>query len=84
MVPGLSAAEGADVVICHLRGEKDAEQTAAGVRAKGRKAMLLSGDIGRPSLCRQFVERTVSKFGRLDILVNNAAEQHVQDSLSRG
>lgn len=76
------AAEGADVAICHLPKERrDARDTAAAVRAKGRRALLLVGDIGRATHCRDFVARTVREFGRLDILVNNAAEQHPRDSL---
>jgi NAD(P)-dependent dehydrogenase (short-subunit alcohol dehydrogenase family) len=52
------------------------------VRAEGRRAALLSGDIGRPEFCQQIVESTLREFGRLDILVNNAAEQHVAESLT--
>lgn len=76
------AAEGADVSICHLPKERrDARETAEGIRAKGRRALLLVGDIGRARTCRDFVMRTVREFGRLDILVNNAAEQHARNSL---
>ncbi len=77
------AREGADLVICHVSKEKaDAEETAARVRELGRRATLREGDIGREATCREFVERTVEEFGRLDILVNNAAEQHVQESVT--
>lgn len=76
------AAEGADVAIGHLPKERgDARDTAEAVRAKGRRALLLVGDIGRAPICRDFVARTVREYGRLDILVNNAAEQHARDSL---
>jgi NAD(P)-dependent dehydrogenase (short-subunit alcohol dehydrogenase family) len=76
------AAEGADVAIGHLPRERgDARDTAGRVRAKARRALLLSGDIGRPQTCRDFVARTVREFGQLDILVNNAAEQHARESL---
>lgn len=77
------AREGADVVICHVGKEKqDAEETAARVRELGRRAALREGDIGREATCREFVESTVKEFGRLDILVNNAAEQHVRESIT--
>lgn len=77
------AREGADVVICHLPKEKqDAEETAARVRESGRRVALREGDIGREATCRDFVEQTMREFGRLDILVNNAAEQHVRESVT--
>lgn len=77
------AREGADVAICHLAREKgDAAETARLVRDAGRRVLLQVGDIGRPANCRRFVERTVKEFGRLDLLVNNAAEQHPRDSLA--
>ena len=76
------AAEGADVAIGFLPKEKgDANETARLVRAEGRRCLLLVGDIGRASTCRQFVARTVRELGRLDILVNNAAEQHAREGL---
>lgn len=76
------AREGADVAICHLPKEKgDARETARLVAEAGRRALLLVGDIGDAATCRQFVARTVKEFRRLDILVNNAAEQHARDSL---
>jgi NAD(P)-dependent dehydrogenase (short-subunit alcohol dehydrogenase family) len=77
------AREGAHVAICHVEKErKDAEETAARVRELGRRAVLREGDIGREVTCREFVESTVREFGRLDILVNNAAEQHVCESVT--
>ncbi|HYC70754.1 MAG TPA: SDR family oxidoreductase [Opitutaceae bacterium] len=74
------AREGADVAICHLRKEHgDAKETARLVAESGRRALLQVGDIGRAATCRAFVARTIKAFGRLDILVNNAAEQHARD-----
>jgi NAD(P)-dependent dehydrogenase (short-subunit alcohol dehydrogenase family) len=70
------AHEGADVAIAYLEEHGDAEATAAAVRDTGRRALTLPGDIGSERHCRDVVERTVAEFGRLDILVNNAAEQH--------
>jgi NAD(P)-dependent dehydrogenase (short-subunit alcohol dehydrogenase family) len=77
------AHEGADVVICHLEDETaDAEETADRVRKLGSRALLQVGDIGRAETCKGFVEATLREFGRLDILVNNAAEQHVRQSVT--
>jgi NAD(P)-dependent dehydrogenase (short-subunit alcohol dehydrogenase family) len=75
------AAEGADVAIVYLEEHGDAEETRQGVTRKGRQAILLPGDVGKESFCRNAVERTIKAFGHLDILVNNAGEQHVQERL---
>ena len=76
------AREGADVAILYLSVEqKDAEETRHAVEAAGRKALLLPGDVSDPQFCRTAVEKTVAEFGKLDILVNNAAYQNSQDSL---
>jgi len=77
------AKEGAHVVISHLDAElSDAQETAQRVQELGRRAVLRAGDIGRAETCRQLVEATMKDFGRLDILINNAAEQHVRESLT--
>lgn len=79
----LFAREGADVAIVFLPAEKsDALDTATAVEAEGRKCLLLSGDVTKPAACSGFVAKTVKKFGRLDILVNNAAYQKHQDSIN--
>lgn len=72
----LFAREGANVAIVYLEEDKDAEDTRALVEAEGGEALLLRGDIGDDEFCEKAVADTVSHFGRLDILVNNAAEQH--------
>lgn len=78
------AKEGADVAICHVEKERgDAEETAAQIREEGRRVLLLAGDIGRSDFCTEAVQATLSEFGRLDIVVNNAAEQHPQDDLAK-
>jgi NAD(P)-dependent dehydrogenase (short-subunit alcohol dehydrogenase family) len=77
----LFAKEGAHVAIVYLNEHSDAEETKRMVEQLGRKCLLIPGDIGYESFCRQAVERTVSELGRLDIVVNNAAEQHPQESL---
>jgi NAD(P)-dependent dehydrogenase (short-subunit alcohol dehydrogenase family) len=77
------AKEGADVAVSYLNEHSDAEETKRMVEKHGRKCVTLAGDIGYESFCRQLIERTVKEFGRLDCLVNNAAEQHPQDSLEQ-
>jgi len=75
------AKEGADVVIVYLNEHTDAEETKQVVEQKGSKCLCIAGDLGQEDFCKQIVEQTVTQFGKLDILVNNAAEQHVQNSL---
>jgi NAD(P)-dependent dehydrogenase (short-subunit alcohol dehydrogenase family) len=77
------AREGADIAIAYLDEHKDAEETKRLVEREGRRCLTLSGDVGRPEWCEESVERTVREFGRLDVLVNNAAEQHPQDSITK-
>jgi NAD(P)-dependent dehydrogenase (short-subunit alcohol dehydrogenase family) len=72
----LFAREGADVAISYLNEHKDAKETIYLVEKEGRKCVAFSGDVSKESVCRQIVEDTVKQFGHLDILVNNAAEQH--------
>ncbi|MGE7368892.1 glucose 1-dehydrogenase [Neorhizobium sp. NPDC001467] len=69
------AREGADVVLSYLDEHEDAEDTASWVRKAGRNAILVPGDIKSEDHCIDIVERAVSEFGRVDILVNNAAFQ---------
>ena len=79
----LFAREGADVAIGHLAEEDtDANETVKLVEAEGRRCLTLPGDVGDEAFCRQAVERTVSELGRLDVLVNNAAEQHTTGSIA--
>ena len=79
----LFAKEGADVAISYLNEHEDAEETKRQVEQEGRRCLLLAGDIGDEGFCRQAVQRTVSELGGLDVLVNNAAEQHPQDSIEQ-
>jgi len=76
------AKEGADVVISYLCEDDDAAITREMVEEHGRKCLLLAGDIGEEAHCRKLVEQTITEFGKLDILVNNAAEQHPQESIT--
>lgn len=76
------AKEGADILFAHLPEEQsDAEQTVKLVQSTGRKAIALPGDIRQKSFCQRLVERTQDEFGRLDILVNNAAFQRTYEKL---
>ena len=77
----LFAKEGADVAIVYLDEHEDAEDARQRIERTGRRCLTIAGDLGDPRFCRQAVERTVETFGRLDILVNNAAEQHTYQSI---
>lgn len=78
----LYAREGADVAIVYLPEEQeDAEQTRQAVEQAGRQALLIPGDVTRSAFCREAVEKTVQHFGKLHILVNNAAFQQHQPGL---
>lgn len=69
------AREGADVAIAYYDEHEDAKETERLVTAAGRRALLLSGDLADPAFCETIVNRTMDEFGRLDVLVNNAAHQ---------
>jgi NAD(P)-dependent dehydrogenase (short-subunit alcohol dehydrogenase family) len=75
------AREGADVLISYLSEDSDAQETARVVQRAGRKAVLVRGDVGREEHCRQIVQRALQEFGRLDVLVNNAAFQMTHESI---
>jgi NAD(P)-dependent dehydrogenase (short-subunit alcohol dehydrogenase family) len=78
----LFAREGADVSIVYLEEEQsDAEETRDAVEREGRRALLIPGDVRDADFCKEAVERTVEEFGKLDVLVNNAAFQQHQKSL---
>ena len=75
------AREGADVVISYLSEHDDAKNTAQWVERSGRKAVLIAGDVSRPEHCRNIIQQTVDEFGRIDILVSNAAYQMTHQTL---
>jgi NAD(P)-dependent dehydrogenase (short-subunit alcohol dehydrogenase family) len=78
----LFSREGAQVAIVHLPEEaRDARDTLAAIEAEGAKGIAIAGDVTDSEFCRQAVERTVKEFGKLDVLVNNAAYQHHQPGL---
>jgi NAD(P)-dependent dehydrogenase (short-subunit alcohol dehydrogenase family) len=72
------AKEGADVVISYLDEHEDANETKRLVEQEGRRCILMPGDIGEESFCGQIISETINQLGKIDILVNNAAEQHPQ------
>jgi NAD(P)-dependent dehydrogenase (short-subunit alcohol dehydrogenase family) len=76
------AREGASIAIVYLEEHKDADDTVRAIEAEGARAIKIAGDVGDETFCRKAVERTVEEFGRIDILVNNAAEQHETDDIA--
>jgi NAD(P)-dependent dehydrogenase (short-subunit alcohol dehydrogenase family) len=79
----LFAREGAKVAIAYKEEDRDAEATKSLVEAEGSAAILLRGDVGRERFCKEAVEETIQAFGRLDVLVNNAAEQHEANDIGK-
>ena len=77
------AKEGADVAITYLDEHEDAQETIRLIEAEGRRAMAVPGDIGNSDFSRELVRQVVAAFGRIDILVNNAAEQHQVEQLEK-
>jgi NAD(P)-dependent dehydrogenase (short-subunit alcohol dehydrogenase family) len=77
------AKEGADVAIIYLNEHDDAKETKAKVEKHGKRCLLISGDVGDENFCRKAVEQTVKELGKLDILINNAAEQHPQEDIQK-
>lgn len=77
------AKEGADVAIVYLKEHSDAKKTQMLVQKYGRRCLLLPGDVKSETFCKSAVKKVLRAFGRLDILVNNAAEQHVKNSIEK-
>lgn len=77
----LFAREGADISIVYLNEHEDAAETKRLVEQEGRRCLTVAGDVGDDEFCDQAVKQTVDAFGRIDILVNNAAEQHPRKSI---
>ena len=77
------AREGADVAVAYLNEHEDAQETARWVEQAGRQCLLLPGDLAQKAHCQALVDKTVERFGRIDVLVNNAAFQmsheHLED-----
>lgn len=75
------AREGATVAIAYLEEETDARRTQELVEAEGQRCTVFKGDLGEEPLCRRLVDETLDAFGRIDVLVNNGAEQHAVEAL---
>ena len=75
------AQEGAEVAIVYLDEHEDAKETERLVANEHRRCVTVAGDVGDEQVCKGAVEKTISEFGRLDILINNAAEQHPQKKI---
>lgn len=75
------AKEGANIVISYLNEHDDAKETQALVEKEGAECILVPGDVGDEDLCKKIVDKTIKQFKRLDVVVNNAAEQHPQERL---
>lgn len=75
------AREGADILISYLREDDDAKLTQHWVEQAGRRAILMPGDVGNETYCQSLIDRAVQEFGKLDILVNNAAMQRTHESI---
>jgi NAD(P)-dependent dehydrogenase (short-subunit alcohol dehydrogenase family) len=72
----LFAREGADLAILYLNEGEDAQETKRLIEREGRSCLTIAGDVGDPDFCRSAVDQAIQRFGKLDVLVNNAAEQH--------
>jgi NAD(P)-dependent dehydrogenase (short-subunit alcohol dehydrogenase family) len=77
------AREGADIAIVYLEEHKDADDTVKAVEDEGTRAMKFAGDVGDEEVCKKAVAAALKEFGRIDILVNNAAEQHETDDIAK-
>jgi len=75
------AREGADVLVAYLSEHEDARETERLVKEAGRRCVLFAGDIADPAVCRELIDTAVKEFGRIDILVNNAAHQMSFDDI---
>ena len=78
----LFAREGAEVALVYLEETEDARITEAAIRAEGKQALLLRGDVGDKTFCDNVVGKVIEEFGKLDVIVNNAAEQHPQEEIT--
>jgi NAD(P)-dependent dehydrogenase (short-subunit alcohol dehydrogenase family) len=79
----LFAREGADVAILYLNEGEDARETVRLVEREGQECLAIAGDVGDPSFCESAVRQVIDRLGRIDVLVNNAAEQHPQKGVEK-
>src|SRR5688572_23277958 len=81
-VAALFAREGADIAILYLCEHDDAAKSREIVEAEGRRAIIIAGDVGDSDFCQDAVRQVIDRFGRLDILINNAGEQHWDEDIT--
>src|SRR5438132_7200649 len=79
----LFAKAGADIAVVYFNEHRDATETKRLVEAEGRKCLLIAGDVGPEKFCKDAVQRTRRELGKINILVNNTAEQHPQESITK-
>jgi NAD(P)-dependent dehydrogenase (short-subunit alcohol dehydrogenase family) len=77
------AREGADIAIIYLNEHQDAKETQRQVAEEGKQCLIISGDVGEETFCSEAVQKTINAYGKINILVNNAAEQHVQEHIEK-
>jgi NAD(P)-dependent dehydrogenase (short-subunit alcohol dehydrogenase family) len=77
------AREGADIAILYLNEHQDAQETQFQVTEEGRQCLIIAGDVGDQAFCKEAMQKTIKEYGKLNILVNNAAEQHIQESIEK-
>ena len=77
------ANEGANIAIIYKDEDRDAKETKELVEAYGVECLLLRGDVGEKAFCAESVKKTVAKWGRLDVLINNAGEQHEEEDFTK-
>lgn len=75
------AKEGADIAILYLMEDGDANETKSRIEEIGQKCLLVKGDVGEKTFCKKAVKKVIDTLGKLDVLINNAGEQHVQENL---
>lgn len=75
------AKEGADIVIVYLDEHEDAKETKAIIEKHGKKCLLIAGDVGEEEFCKEVISKAMGEFKKIDIIVNNAAEMHPQNSI---
>lgn len=77
------AKEGAKIVINYLSEDKDANETKQRIEQIGQPCLLIKGDVGNQQVCNDIAEKTIKEFGKIDILINNAGEQHPQEDIEQ-
>jgi len=78
----LLAKEGAKIAVVYLNEHEDADETRSLIEQYGSECLLIPGDISKEAFCKEAVKQTVDAFGKIDILINNAAEQHVAKEIT--